>query len=426
MLVNFILPQLELSEVVKSTAEREVVMNTSYYGRLDDDVPRRSMAENEKEHRNRIRYGMTMKRSVWNRSPSPPTNRSSGGKKKIENGGRGAAGKSIHEGEAFKHDEFGRDVFSDARAPKNEKTSHSSAADKERPHSSVANSRHRPTPVAKSDSDTDSSSSDDSSADSSSASSSDSSSSKRHSKRKRRGRSEHSKSKRDTISKRKSAKSSSMARRKRRHSSSDSSSSSSDDDAKTNRKRIKDPPPPTPSVDLPTLDSVFNEFDTDEAARFRMDVQGVPSHNVTAHSHEFNSDDDDDDDVGPKPMVQPKEYAENKKLSYGGALMPGEGAAIAQFVQQNLRIPRRGEIGWTGNEIETLESQGFVMSGSRHARMNAIRLRKENQVYSAEEKRALALITFEEKQQKENKIVGEFRTILTKQLGKDGPSTADE
>jgi len=125
-------------------------------------------------------------------------------------------------------------------------------------------------------------------------------------------------------------------------------------------------------------------------------------------------------------MVQPKEYAENKKLSYGGALMPGEGAAIAQFVQQNLRIPRRGEIGWTGNEIETLESQGFVMSGSRHARMNAIRLRKENQVYSAEEKRALALITFEEKQQKENKIVGEFRTILTKQLGKDGPLTTDE
>ena len=57
---------------------------------------------------------------------------------------------------------------------------------------------------------------------------------------------------------------------------------------------------------------------------------------------------------------------------------------------------------------------GFVMSGSRHARMNAIRLRKENQVYSAEEKRALALITFEEKQQKENKIFGDFRSMLTK------------
>ena len=53
------------------------------------------------------------------------------------------------------------------------------------------------------------------------------------------------------------------------------------------------------------------------------------------------------------------------------------------------------------------------MSGSRHARMNAVRLRKENQVYSAEEKRALALITFEEKQQRENKIIGDFRSVLS-------------
>jgi hypothetical protein len=104
------------------------------------------------------------------------------------------------------------------------------------------------------------------------------------------------------------------------------------------------------------------------------------------------------------------------QLNYGGALLPGEGDAIAQYVQQNMRIPRRGEIGWKGDEIEGLETQGFVMSGSRHARMNAVRLRKENQVYSAEEKRALALITFEEKQQKENKVVGDFRAMLTKDL----------
>jgi len=52
------------------------------------------------------------------------------------------------------------------------------------------------------------------------------------------------------------------------------------------------------------------------------------------------------------------------------------------------------------------------MSGSRHTRMNAVRLRKENQVYSAEEKRALALITFEERQQKENKIIGDFRCVI--------------
>ena len=159
---------------------------------------------------------------------------------------------------------------------------------------------------------------------------------------------------------------------------------------------------------------------------------------------EFHEDDDDGDDVGPQPMVQPKEYAEDKKvsssfqlrhaislipnllivqLSYGHALLPGEGAAIAQYVQQNMRIPRRGEIGWSGQEIEGLETQGYVMSGSRHAKMNAVRLRKENQVYSAEEKRALALITFEEKQQKDNKIVGDFRAMLTKQLADSGTNS---
>jgi len=52
------------------------------------------------------------------------------------------------------------------------------------------------------------------------------------------------------------------------------------------------------------------------------------------------------------------------------------------------------------------------MSGSRHTRMNAVRIRKENQVYSAEEQRALALITLEEKQQKEAKLMQDFRTML--------------
>src|SRR5262249_53463982 len=66
----------------------------------------------------------------------------------------------------------------------------------------------------------------------------------------------------------------------------------------------------------------------------------------------------------------------------GGALMPGEGDAIAQFVQSGQRIPRRGEIGLTSKQIEDFEKLGFVMSGSRHKRMNAIRMRKESQIYS--------------------------------------------
>ena len=71
---------------------------------------------------------------------------------------------------------------------------------------------------------------------------------------------------------------------------------------------------------------------------------------------------------------------------YGHALLPGEGEAMAEFVKMGKRIPRRGEIGLTSGEIETFETSGYVMSGSRHRRMEAVRLRKENQVYSADEK----------------------------------------
>ena len=61
-------------------------------------------------------------------------------------------------------------------------------------------------------------------------------------------------------------------------------------------------------------------------------------------------------------------------------MRPGEGQAIAQFVQSGKRIPRRGEVGMTADQIQRFEDLGYVMSGSRHSRMNAIRIRKENQV----------------------------------------------
>merc|ERR1712151_217732 len=115
------------------------------------------------------------------------------------------------------------------------------------------------------------------------------------------------------------------------------------------------------------------------------------------------------------PLPQSNAAENNNKPSnaaYGNALLPGEGQAIAAYVQQNLRIPRRGEIGYSGNDIETFEKQGYVMSGSRHARMNAVRIRKENQIYSAEEQRALALITMEENQQKEAQLMQDYRTML--------------
>ncbi|XP_075507605.1 uncharacterized protein LOC142544442 [Primulina tabacum] len=128
--------------------------------------------------------------------------------------------------------------------------------------------------------------------------------------------------------------------------------------------------------------------------------------------------DDDDADVGPMPLPRAEGH-----ISYGGALRPGEGDAIAQYVQQGKRIPRRGEVGLSAEEISKFESLGYVMSGSRHQRMNAIRIRKENQVYSAEDKRALAMFNYEEKAKREQKVMADLQRLVHRHIGQDsGPS----
>ena len=119
------------------------------------------------------------------------------------------------------------------------------------------------------------------------------------------------------------------------------------------------------------------------------------------------------------PSAPPPEDGDNlnvtagiRKPGYGGQLLPGEGSAMAQFVQSGQRIPRRGEVGYSSEQIENFEKMGYVMSGSRHARMNAVRLRKENQVYSAEEQAALAMINYEEKAAKEKEVMEELKRLV--------------
>mmetsp|Transcript_150538 Transcript_150538/g.262268 ORF Transcript_150538/g.262268 Transcript_150538/m.262268 type:complete len:577 (-) Transcript_150538:116-1846(-) len=126
--------------------------------------------------------------------------------------------------------------------------------------------------------------------------------------------------------------------------------------------------------------------------------------------------DSEDEGFGPQPAHQQDliNAISQSRGSYGGALLPGEGDAMAEYVKSGMRIPRRGEVGITSEQIESLESLGYVMSGSRHRRMNAVRIRKENQVYSAEEKRALAMYNFEEKANRESMLVGELRELLEK------------
>ena len=90
---------------------------------------------------------------------------------------------------------------------------------------------------------------------------------------------------------------------------------------------------------------------------------------------------------------------------------------MASYVADGKRIPRRGEIGLTADEIVKYESAGFVMSGSRHTRMNAVRVRKENQVYTAEEKAALALYSAEEAAAKEAAVLTDLKKLVARTIG---------
>ncbi|WZN58536.1 NF-kappa-B-activating protein [Chloropicon roscoffensis] len=122
-------------------------------------------------------------------------------------------------------------------------------------------------------------------------------------------------------------------------------------------------------------------------------------------------------------LVGPERPAEHKPAvapgTYGKNLLPGEGDAMAAYVQSGKRIPRRGEIGLTSGQISSYEDLGFVMSGNRHSRMNAIRIRKENQVYSAEEKAALAMINFEEKKVKEQQVMQSMQALVKQHLQRE-------
>ena len=135
---------------------------------------------------------------------------------------------------------------------------------------------------------------------------------------------------------------------------------------------------------------------------------------VTSESSAMKRNYSSDEDERVGPSLPAKVQLTHKEM--GAALLPGEGSAMAAFVAEGKRIPRRGEIGLTSEEITTYEDDGWVMSGSRHRRMEAVRLRKENQIYSADEKRALAMFSKEERQKRENKILGQFREMVQDKL----------
>lgn len=205
---------------------------------------------------------------------------------------------------------------------------------------------------------------------------------------------------------------SSQRRKKSRHSKKRSKHTASRRKLKSNSspsslsEQESSPAPSDPELDE-VLDQIKSQDVTEVTANTTITVTESNANATAAES-------DEDTDIGPRPLDATQKLSQ-QAVDYGGALRPGEGEAMAQFVQAGKRIPRRGEVGLTADQIEDFETLGYVMSGSRHRRMNAVRIRKENQVYSAEEQRALAMYNFEERANRETQLISDLREMLKKQ-----------
>ena len=64
------------------------------------------------------------------------------------------------------------------------------------------------------------------------------------------------------------------------------------------------------------------------------------------------------------------------------------------------------------DQIEAFERAGFVMSGSRHGRMDAVRTRKEHQVISAEQRQSQLSQKRLDRARKEAEIIHQFRDMV--------------
>ncbi|KAJ7172715.1 DUF926-domain-containing protein [Mycena filopes] len=202
----------------------------------------------------------------------------------------------------------------------------------------------------------------------------------------------------------------------------DSESDSDDIDRSGRPSRTKALPPsrtPSPLVDEEDDEWIVKPVATPSGALPLPNDGGLPSNSSVDQVGDHDGDDgDSDDDLGPQPLHKPSTSKRIDERSYGGSLLRGEGSAMAAFLQDGTesRIPRRGEIGLTSDEIAKYEDVGYVMSGSRHRRMNAVRMRKENQVISAEEKRGILKLQKEERERREAILREEFSELVNDRL----------
>ncbi|KAJ7694111.1 ras guanine nucleotide exchange factor domain-containing protein [Mycena rosella] len=236
-------------------------------------------------------------------------------------------------------------------------------------------------------------------------------------KKSKRPRSVSSDSSEDEYRRRKERKEKKKARKERKSRKEYDSGSDSDDklprDRRSSRSHTRDLPAsrsPSPLVDNEDDWVVKSVAPPASTAALSVDDGGQPSHPSSVPAGD-DGDGESDEEVGPQPLHKPNVSKRFDERSYGGALLRGEGSAMAAFLQDGTesRIPRRGEIGLTSDEIAKYEDVGYVMSGSRHRRMNAVRMRKENQVISAEEKRGILKLQKEERERREAILREEFK-----------------
>ncbi|KAM5534571.1 hypothetical protein V8D89_011775 [Ganoderma adspersum] len=190
------------------------------------------------------------------------------------------------------------------------------------------------------------------------------------------------------------------------------------------RTRSPEPrPPSTPDEDDEWVEKPVAGIASSLSQALQSGALPPPPVPTSAKGKELAFDDEDysdDDGVGPQPLGAKTASSRAKvdERQYGGALLRGEGSAMAAFLKDgtDVRIPRRGEIGLSSNEIAAFEGVGYVMSGSRHRRMNAVRMRKENQVISAEEKRGILKLQQEERERREMILREEFEQLVQEKL----------
>ncbi|KAG6336616.1 hypothetical protein ID866_2455 [Astraeus odoratus] len=254
--------------------------------------------------------------------------------------------------------------------------------------------------------------------------------------RRRRERKEH---KRRKKKERRDRKERGERRRRRERSQSDDNSEDDGDryDKKRRSKSKSQPRSPSPSRTPSTVSEAEGEWvekpatapiiATSQAKNLMPPPSTIPMRNnaiPAPTSTDFNTDmhDDSDEDMGPQPLIKANTTKKVDERAYGGALLRGEGSAMAAFLQDSTdtRIPRRGEIGLTSDQIAAFEAVGYVMSGSRHKRMNAVRMRKENQVISAEEKRGILKLQKEERTRREAILREEFSELVSEKLNAQG------